>query len=57
MKTITRYEIREFGYKGSCYSRTIFGGRLIERNRAQKIVRFLKKRGRDVKIAPIKLAA
>ncbi len=57
MKMITRYEIREFGHKGSCYSRIIFGGRLVERARAAKLVKRLKRAGRDVKMAAVKIAA
>lgn len=56
-KMITRYEIREFGYKGSCYSRSIFGGRLVERQRAAKLVKRLKRAGRDVKMSAVKIAA
>ena len=57
MKTVTRYEIREFGHKGSCYSRSLFNGRLVERQRAQRIAKRLKRSGRDVRIAAMKIAA
>lgn len=57
MKTKTMYEIREFGHKGSCYSRAMFGGRLVERSRALRIVKRLKRSGRDVKATTIKIAA
>lgn len=56
MKTVTLYEIREYGQKGSCYSDFMFGGRLVERSRATKLVKRLKRSGRDVKMAPVKIA-
>lgn len=56
MKTVTLYEIREFGIKGSIYSRPIFR-RVVDRKRAMKIVKRLKRSGRDVKASPIKIAA
>lgn len=56
MKTKKMYSIREFGIRGSVYSRPIFQ-RLVEHSRAKKIVKFLKKRGRDVIIAPVLVGA
>lgn len=56
MKTITRYEIREFGVKGSIYSRPVFR-QVVDRQRAMKIVKRLKRSGRDVKASPIKISA
>lgn len=54
MKTVTRYEIREFGIKGSVYSRPIFR-QVVERARALKIVKRMKRRGRDVVATPIRI--
>lgn len=54
MNTIIRYEIREFGVKGSVYSRTVFR-RIVDRSRALKIVKRLKRSGRDVTASPIKI--
>lgn len=51
---VTRYEIREFGIKGSIYSRPIFR-QLVERKRAMKIVKRLKSRGRDVIAVPMRI--
>lgn len=56
MKTKKLYSIREFGIGGSVYSRPIFQ-RLVENTRAKKIMKFLKKRGRDVIIAPVLVSA
>jgi hypothetical protein len=56
MKTKTLYSIREYGINGSCYSKVIFGGRVIDRARAMRIVKRLKRAGRDVIAAPIKIA-
>lgn len=47
-KKVALYEIRIYGINGSPYSRMLFSGRLIQRKRASKIVKFLKKRGKDV---------
>lgn len=54
MKQIIMYEIREFFHPNSCYSRLFFA-RLVTKLRAQKIAKFLTKRGRDVIIAPVKV--
>lgn len=55
MKTVTRYEIREFGINGSIFSCSVFR-RVVDRQRALKIVKRLKRSGRDVKASPIKIA-
>ena len=47
MKTVIRYSINEFGFKGSCYSRPIFR-QVVERARALRIVKRLRKSGRDI---------
>lgn len=54
MKTKTLYTVREF--IGSEYSRQL-GRRLRNRPEAQKIAKALKKAGRTVFLAPIKVAA
>ncbi len=50
------YEIREYGHKGSCYSRSIFR-QLVSRQRALRIVKRLKRSGRDVKATPVMVSA
>jgi len=53
MKTVKRYTIQiEIGSGSSTRS---LGGRLVERARAQKILKFLKARGCDGYIAPWKI--
>ena len=52
MKTVTRYEIRET--TGNSYSRPIFR-QVVERARAQRIVKRLKKTGRTVFASPLKI--
>lgn len=54
MKTVTRYEIREF--KGQDYSRRM-SSKLRERSAATKLVKRLKKMGHKAFISPIKIAA
>lgn len=56
MKMIKRYEIREFGRKGSCYSHSIFR-RVVELQQGRKIVKRLKRSGRDVVLSPIMVSA
>jgi len=53
-KQVTRYQIREF--VGIDYSKQI-GRRLRTREQAMRIVRILKKAGRTVFAAPLKIAA
>ena len=53
-KQITRYEVREF--TGNEYSKQL-GRRLRTREQAARIVRILKKSGRTVFAAPMKIAA
>jgi len=53
-KQVTRYQIREF--VGSDYSRQL-GRRLRTREQAVRIVKMLRKAGRDVFSAPMKIAA
>lgn len=53
-KTRNLYQVREF--IGTEYSKQL-GGRLRERTDAQRLVRLLKKQGRTVFAAPIKVAA
>lgn len=55
-KQIKMYAIREFGYKGSCYSRPIFR-KLVDRSRALRIVKRLKRSGRDVICSPMMVSA
>ncbi len=45
MKTVSRYEIRE--YIGNEYSKSVFR-QIVDRQRAAKIVKRLKKSGRSV---------
>ncbi len=54
MKTVTRYEIRSLA--GNEYSRPMFRA-LRERNQALRIVRWLKKRGHNAIVSPLKIAA
>ena len=54
MKTVTRYEIRE--YKGDSYSASM-SSKLRERKAATKLVKRLKKMGHDAFAAPMKVAA
>lgn len=51
-KQVTRYEVRE--YVGAEYSRQL-GRRLRTRSQAMSIVRILKKAGREVFAAPMKV--
>jgi len=53
-KQVSRYEVREF--IGSSYSKQL-GRRLRTREQAARIVRILKKAGREVFAAPLKVAA
>lgn len=53
-KQVIRYEVREF--IGSSYSRQL-GRRLRTREQALRIVRILKKTGREVFSASLKVAA
>lgn len=53
-KQVTRYQIREF--VGSNYSRKL-GRRLRTREQAVRIVKMLRKAGRDVFSAQMKIAA
>ena len=54
MKTVTRYEIRE--YKGNDYSASM-SSKLRDRKAAAKLVKRLKKMGHDAFAAPMKVAA
>lgn len=54
MKQVTRYEVREF--VGNAYSKQL-GRRLRTREQAGRIVRLLKKTGRAVLSAPLKVSA
>lgn len=54
MKTVTRYEIRE--YEGAGYS-TRMSSKLRDRKAATKLVKRLKKMGHDAFAAPLKVAA
>ena len=47
------YQVREF--VGNCYSKQL-GRRLRERTDALRVVRILKKQGREVFAAPLKVA-
>lgn len=53
-KTRNLYEVREF--TGNNYSKQL-GRRLRERTDALRLVRLLKKQGRDVFAAPLKVSA
>jgi cell division septation protein DedD len=53
-KQVTRYEIRE--YIGSAYSVRL-GRRLRTRDRALRLVRLLKKTGREVFASPLSVTA
>jgi len=53
-KTTTRYQVREF--TGSEYSKQL-GRRLRTRIEASRIVKILKKQGRNAFVSPLKLAA
>jgi hypothetical protein len=53
-KTTTRYEVREF--TGNEYSKRL-GRRLRTRDEASRIVKILKKQGRQAFKAPMKVAA
>ncbi|WP_273646710.1 hypothetical protein, partial [Pseudomonas aeruginosa] len=54
MKTVTRYEIRE--YKGASYS-TSMSRKLRDRKAAKKLVKRLTKMGHDAFAAPLKVLA
>lgn len=54
MKQVTYYEVREF--VGNAYSKQL-GRRLRTKEQAGRIVRLLKNSGREVFMAPFKLAA
>ena len=57
MKTVTRYEIREYQYEGAGYSKAM-GRKLRDRKAATKLVKRLKKMGHKYAFAsPIKIAA
>ena len=56
MKTIKRYEIREFAHNGACYSRPIFR-RVVDLAKGRKIVKRLKRSGRDVVLSPLMISA
>jgi hypothetical protein len=54
-KTAIRYVIRE--YKGASYSRPVgYNQRLRDRKRAMRLVKRLRKLGRDVFAAPMRVA-
>lgn len=52
MKTVSRYEIREF--VGNEYSKPVFR-QIVERSRASNIVKRLKKAGREVFMAKMEV--
>lgn len=52
MNTVSRYEIRE--YIGNEYSKSVFR-QIVDRSRAAKIVKRLKKSGREVFMAKMKV--
>lgn len=54
MKTVSLYEIREFF--GNEYSKPVFR-QIVERSRAAKIVKRLKKTGREVFMAKMEVRA
>lgn len=54
MKKVARYEIRE--YIGNEYSKPVFR-QIVERSRASKIVKRLKKSGRSVFMAKMEVYA
>ena len=57
MKTVTRYEIREYQYEGAGHSKTM-GRKLRDRKAATKLVKKLKKIGHKFAFAaPMKIAA
>lgn len=57
MKTVTRYEIREYQYEGAGYSKAM-GSKLRERKAATKLIKRLKKMGHKFAFAsPMKIAA
>lgn len=57
MKTVTRYEIREYQYEGAGFSRPM-SSKLRDRTSASKLVKRLKKMGHKHAFAsPIKVAA
>ena len=53
-KQMTRYEVRE--YVGSAFSKQL-GRRLRTREQALRIVRILKKAGREAFVSPLRIAA
>ena len=55
MKTVTRYEIRE--YKTSTSYSTSLSSKLRERKAATKLIKRLKKMGHDAFASPMKVAA
>lgn len=57
MKTVTRYEIREYQYEGAGHSKAM-GRKLRDRKAATKLVKKLKKMGHKFAFAsPMKIAA
>lgn len=57
MKTVTKYEIREYQYEGSGHSKSI-GRKLRDRKCATKLVKRLKKMGHKFAFAsPMSIAA
>lgn len=57
MKIVTLYEIRQFGIKGSCYSRTVLNGKLFDKASADKLVSRRLAKGQDVTASPVKVRA
>ena len=55
MKTVTRYEIRE--YKTSTSYSTSLSSKLRERKAATKLIKRLKRMGHDAFAAPMKVVA
>lgn len=56
-KTRKLYSVAYFGKNGSCYSRPVgFKMRLLDRAKAQRIVRRLKKCGVDAVANPVQIA-
>ena len=57
MKTVTRYEIREYQYEGAGYSKAM-SSKLRDRKDALKLVKRLKKMGhKHVFASPMEVAA
>jgi len=57
MKTVTRYEIREYKTSTSTSYSTSLSSKLRERKAATKLIKRLKKMGHDAFAAPMKVAA